>query len=409
MNRKTFKIAVRAFPPFESAMEKFWRSFTAETGCDLELEMVPMDLHPLYDALFTREELKNGTWDVAHIVTDWIAEAYDTHSLVDLRSAIDTDPPEEYPQGWSSSLLGQQDFGDALIGLPFHDGPECLIYRTDLFEDPDEQAAFEKRYGRPLTCPATWDEFLDVAHFFHRPEDNLYGTVFAAYPDGHNTVFDFVLQLWTRGGEFLTPEDAVVLNTPEAKRAMVFYRAVLNDPHAVHPHCAEFDSVQSGMAFARGEIAMMVNWFGFAAMCETIADSKVKGKVDIAAIPHDPGSKSASLNVYWLYTVAQGSPHRDTAYRFIRHCIGRKNDKLLTLEGGIGCRLSTWEDPEVNREIPYYHRLSDLHEHARELPRKSNWSKYAGVLDRVVIEVINSDKPVDLIMNEGQEKVNKLQ
>jgi hypothetical protein len=45
------------------------------------------------------------------------------------------------------------------------------------------------------------------------------------------------------------------------------------------------DSVQSGLVFASGEVAIMVNWFGFAAMSETLADSKVKGCIDIAQIP----------------------------------------------------------------------------------------------------------------------------
>ena len=50
----------------------------------------------------------------------------------------------------------------------------------------------------------------------------------------------------------------------------------------MHPDCREMDSVKSGLAFAAGEVAMMVNWFGFAAMCEMIPESRVKGRVDVA-------------------------------------------------------------------------------------------------------------------------------
>ena len=35
----------------------------------------------------------------------------------------------------------------------------------------------------------------------------------------------------------------------------------------------------TGIAFSQGEAAMMINWFGFAAMCEVDENSKVKGKI----------------------------------------------------------------------------------------------------------------------------------
>ena len=108
-------------------------------------------------------------------------------------------------------------FDDIVLGLPYHDGPECLIYRTDLFEDPDEQARYLAQHGQPLNVPRTWDEFQQVARFFQRPETDLYGTVFAAYPDGHNTVYDFCLQLWTRGGELFDEQGKWNLQTEEAE------------------------------------------------------------------------------------------------------------------------------------------------------------------------------------------------
>ena len=42
-----------------------------------------------------------------------------------------------------------------IYGLPFHDGPECLIYRKDLFENENEKLAFKKVYGRELAPPRT--------------------------------------------------------------------------------------------------------------------------------------------------------------------------------------------------------------------------------------------------------------
>lgn len=382
-----------------------WEAYQRETGCELEMEAVPMDLPGLHEAILGKDGLKNGDWDIALVNTDWIAEAHADEAVEDLGPYLGANPPDDYPQGWPDSLLGLQQFGEQTLGLPFHDGPECLIYRKDLFEDPQERQRYEQRFGRPLRPPETWDDFRSTASFFHRPECSLYGAVFATYPDGHNTVFDFCLQVWTRGGELTGPDGQVRIDTPAARAGMAFYREILGDRQAVHPDCAGFESVKAGMAFARGEAAMMVNWFGFAAFCEVDRESMVKGKVDITHVPRGNGGENASLNVYWMYTIGSGSRHKQEAYDFIRFALSKANDKLLTLEGGIGCRISTWKDEEINKTVPYYYRLEELHQKARTLPRVPGWSGVASVIDKVVLEVMNSITPVEEILKKGQDKL----
>jgi multiple sugar transport system substrate-binding protein len=151
----TIRIAVRQFGPFETALQKLWDSFCAETGCQLQAEMVPMDLEVLHKALLEDNGLQNGDWDIAHINTDWLFEAWTTGALENLQPYIDQNPPDDFLQGWSPSLLGRQQFDNGIAGLPFHDGPECLIYRKDLFEDEEEQQRFQQQHGKPLVVPQT--------------------------------------------------------------------------------------------------------------------------------------------------------------------------------------------------------------------------------------------------------------
>lgn len=403
-----FRIAVRQFGPFESAMAKLWASFCQETGCQLAVEMVPMDLHQLYASLLPEKGLLNGAWDVAHINTDWLPEAHAAGALENLAPFINENPPADFLQGWSPSLLGMQQYGDAVVGLPFHDGPECLIYRKDLFESAQEQAAFQQQHSRPLQVPETWEEFQTVARFFQRPADNLYGFVAAGFPDGHNTVFDFCLHLWTRGGQLVDAQGQVHIDSAAAAEGLAFYQQLLQDATAGHPQTMQYESVAAGQAFARGEAAMMVNWFGFAAVCDVDATCPVRGRVDIARIPHGAGGQSASLNVYWLYAIGAGSQHKALAYDFLRFATRPENDKLLTLEGGIGCRLSTWHDPEINALVPYYHKLELLHQQAESLPPKANWAQIASIIDEVVLQAINTDTPVAELLAQGQRKINAL-
>ena len=402
-----FRVAIRRFGPFETAIQKQWADFQQATGCPLRLEHESLDLNPLADTLFTQGGLKDGTWDIAFIVTDWLADAVASGDLCDLAPAMRANPVPDYPEGWVPALTGMQQFGDAIYGLPYHDGPECLIYRTDLFADPVEQAAFAARFDYPLDVPRTWEEFQDVARFFTRPDQGLYGTVFAAFPDGHNSVYDFCLQLWSRGGALHDATGRPTLSTPEAAAALDFYRSIVIDRTVTPPGQEEIDSVRGGELFATGSVAMMVNWFGFAAVCEQ-PGSPVKGKTGVTTLPSAAGFPPASLIVYWLLAVAAGSPHPHVAYAFARHCCTPAMDKLTTLEGGIGCRLSTWSAPEVNALIPFYADLARLHEGTRTLPRSRALPELNHLIDEAVQAAIYTNEPSEAILRRAEQRVSEL-
>ncbi|MBJ2126076.1 extracellular solute-binding protein [Flavobacterium sp. IB48] len=402
------RIAVRKFDPFESTLRKLWDAFSLQNNIKIEAEIVALELHDLYETTISDKGLKEGKWDIAHINTDWIYDAANENAVLNLFPLIGENPPENYPFGWHKSLLHLQKLSNGIFGLPFHDGPECLIYRKDLFENETEKENFKKQFGYELATPKTWQEFAEIATFFNRPEQNLYGAVFANYPDGHNMVFDFCLQLWTRGGSLLNNKNQIDIHNEAAIKALDFYRKMVNDATAVHPKSREFGSVEAGLAFAEGQAAMAINWFGFASMAEVIEESKVKGKIDITSLPSDPGHKTASLNVYWLYTIGSGSKHQKLAYDFLRFATTPESDKLLTTEGGIGCRKSTWKDEEINTLIPFYHKLEMLHENALTLPQTPIWPKVAELIDGTVLKAIETDISSDILLEETQKKIREL-
>ncbi|MEG1228962.1 MAG: extracellular solute-binding protein, partial [Flavobacterium sp.] len=383
-------------------------AFCLKNNIQIDVEMVPMELHDLYEKTITKKGLKKGKWDIAHLNTDWIFDAANEKAVLDLTSFISQNPPQNYPDGWHKSLLHLQQIKNGTFGLPFHDGPECLIFRKDLFENPTEKENFKKQFGYELFPPKTWEQFTQIATFFNRPESNLYGCVFANYPDGHNMVFDFCLQLWTRGGSLLDNNNQININHNQAVEALDYYRTIVSNADAVHPGSKNFGSVEAGMAFAEGQAAMAINWFGFASMCEVIDESKVKGKVDITELPFKADCKTASLNVYWLYTIGTGSKNQQLAYDFLRFATTAESDKLLTTEGGIGCRKSTWNDAEINKTIPYYHKLEMLHENALTLPQTPIWPKVTEFIDQMVLKAIETEIPSRILLEITQHNIEKL-
>jgi multiple sugar transport system substrate-binding protein len=398
------RIAVREFADFENALAEEIAIYCAQHP-EVEFEAVPLDLHKLHGEMFEKNGLRSGAWDIGYLSTDWLAEAVEEKAVEELTPYLQQKPVADWPGGWARSIVEPLMFGDKLYTLPWHDGPECLIYRRDLFEDAGEREKFRNQYGYELNPPATWKEFSDSARFFTRPAENLYGTLFAAFPDGHNTLYDFALQLWSRGGEFEDKDGNAVLDTPEAAAALDFYRNAIRDASMCYPGAEDFDSTRSGDVVLSGAIAMMVNWFGFAARCDR-PGSPLRGKIAIAPIPADAGKPAASLSVFWTLGIGTGSKNKQAAYDFIHFLTQPEMDLGIVKHGTVGVRLSTWRDAEVQKEIPAYAKIEEISLGARKLPRSRNLPVFAGILNDVAMEALRTDEPSAAILARGQARID---
>jgi multiple sugar transport system substrate-binding protein len=392
----TLRVAVRRFEPFERAIALQFQDFANATGLDARIEVVAMDLNPLHAALIGQRGLLTAHWDVAFLSTDWIAEVQALGLVEDLRPWLARQPIPDFPDAWSPSLLGLQDFAGGFWGMPYHDGPQCLIYRRDLLD------------AAGLTVPTTWDEFHAAARRLHDPAHGVSGTVLALFPDGHNGFYDFCIHLWSRGGAPFDAGGRPSLTTGAAVAALDFIRALAADAAAVAPGLASIDSVKSGLMFCEGRVALMTNWFGFAAFGETWADSRVAGRIDVAPLPVAPGVAPVSLNVFWVLAIAAGSARKALAWDFLRHCAIAPMDRLTTLQGAIGVRRSTWSDPGVNATVPYSRKLDTLHACARQLPAHPRLSGIASVIDAMVGRAVATARPSAELLAEAQARIAAL-
>ncbi len=185
-DRTRLHLVGRAFVGFERALAAQAAAFEqAHPGVEVVRRFrEPQDL---YDSTVAHAELASGAIDVTLTLTDWLPEAMRRGLLAPLDPLLEADPPQDWPEGWPPSLRGlQRDAAGQTYALPYHDGPMMFIYRRDLFDEPREQAAFQARYGQPLRPPETWSEYLRIARFFTRPDQNMYGAVAAGLNDAHN-------------------------------------------------------------------------------------------------------------------------------------------------------------------------------------------------------------------------------
>ena len=263
----------------------------------------------------------------------------------------------------------------------------------------------------PFEVPRTWEEFHAAARRLHSPQHGRYGTALALFPDGHNGFYDFCIQVWSRGGEPFGADGRPQLCSRAAAEALEFLRRLAGDAAAIAPGARDLDSVKSGLLFCEGKVALMANWFGFAALGER-CDESVKGCVEVAPLPRGTGEgregRSVSLNVFWVLALASGSRQKDLAWSLMRHIATAPMDKLTTLEGAIGVRRSTWADPEVNRLIPFFHKLEVLHEHARELPAHSRLADISHVIDDLLARATGTSQPVDRLLRDAQARIETI-
>jgi multiple sugar transport system substrate-binding protein len=399
----TIRILLRDFSDFESALAAEIAAFhRAQSEIRVEPEVVT--LHQLYAAWFSPGGLREGRWDLGFLVTDWLAEAMEDGLLEDLTPWMRRQPLADWPEGWARSIVEPVCFGDAVSSLPWHDGPECLIYRRDWFEDPAEQAEFRKEYGYDLAAPRTWKEFADIARFFTRPAERRYGTLFAAYPDGHNTLYDFALQLWSRGGSLLDAASRASVASREAVNALDFYRAAVRDHGMCHPDSQELNSTHSGDVFLEGGVALMVNWFGFAARCER-KGSSLAGKAAIAPIPANRDGHPISLSVFWTLGLARASQNKSAAWEFLRFVARPEVDLARAEYGTVPVRLSSWRDGELQRRAPCYARIEEISLGARRLPRSRNLAAFAEIVDLMVVEALTTNEPSEEILRRAQQRI----
>ena len=399
----TLRIALRNYADFENALDEEARLFEA-LHPGIHVELVSTSIRELHQTAIKEGGLRDGHFDLALLVTDWLAEGMDAGALEDLHAWQKRVPIPAWPDGWARSLVQPLLFGGKLSSLPWHDGPECLVYRSDLFDDAARRGAFLAQFGRELAPPVTWQEFEETARFFTDPGAHLYGTVFAAFPDGHNTLYDFALQLWSRGGELLDGQGRPQLTTPQAIEALDFYRRVVRDSALCHPRSRELDSTQSGDLFLAGEVAMMANWFGFAARASR-AGSPLAGKAAIAPIPTG-GGPSVSLSVFWALAMGSGSRNKELAWTFLRFIATPENDLRMTRHGTVGVRLSTWRDPELQARIPVYQEIEAISLGARQLPTGPQMAAFASIVDAVMTRALGTNDATLAILEAAQSAID---
>ncbi|MCA1490600.1 sugar ABC transporter substrate-binding protein [Ensifer sp. NBAIM29] len=298
--------------------------FTAETGIEVKFTVVP------YQGVFDKfsAEIASGSsaFDVVTIDVVWNAK-FASH-VEDLSPLFTDAVRKDLPP----ALLADAEVGGKMIGMPAWANAEIVFYRKDLFEKPEEQKAFQDKYGYPLAPPKTWQQWRDMAKFFTRDTDGDGKTDFW----GTDTIGTFseewmahVLQAGSPG-VILDKDGKVIIDNEAHKKALEFYIAPRCTDQSVPANVNEIGWGEAQNLFYQGKTAMMKFWAHAYKM--TPADSKVSRKVGVAPmLAGDAGI--AAIPGPWYNVVPSTSQHKDAAKKFMAFAIA---NNALGIEAPLG-------------------------------------------------------------------------
>ncbi|MDB5058575.1 MAG: sugar transporter substrate-binding protein [Chloroflexi bacterium] len=307
--------------------------FKKELGIDLKLDSMPYNA--LQQKVFAELASSSSYYDIIIVDTPWMPAL--THkiqpltdyvlnkqlsgSLLDLQDFIskvfyDTavyHPDRSYlhfPSTGTIDPAAIKHAGFDIFGLPIQANALTMSYRKDLFNDSANKAAFKSKFGRPLTVPTTWSEFKQVATFFTRPGQRLFGTtLMAGTGDWATDDFKSLLASWGGDGHLVNDKFQPAFNSAAGVAALTYYADLINTSKVTPPGVTSFSWDEAASTFDAGLTAMSMNYHTEA------LNSNVKGTLDYAMVPH--GVSAGPHFGTWMLSVNPYSKNREWAYQGI--------------------------------------------------------------------------------------------
>ncbi|HYD02976.1 MAG TPA: extracellular solute-binding protein [Alphaproteobacteria bacterium] len=301
-SEKSLTIFWAEWAPAES-MEILLKDFTAETGIKAEIKVVPWS--DFQDETFRVLESKSADFDLVIGDSQWLGRGAVGGHYIELTKFVQENKLDESMLPLTVKAYGEYPRGsERYYAIPAEADAMGWAYRQDLFEDPEEKAAFKAKYGYDLAVPETWYQVRDIAEFFHRPEQGFYGI---GIPTGvpHDPITMGVQNvLWAWGGSLGDNEYKVEghLNSPESVEGLEFYKELyqFTPPGFENAYYTEAQNM-----FVQGKIPMFFTYIGFFPDLERAELNPYANVTNYFIMPAGPegrvislGGQGLSLNSY---------------------------------------------------------------------------------------------------------------
>lgn len=206
-----------------------------------------------------------------------------------------------------------------VYGITYDGDVKLLHYRHDLATDPKEREGFKAKYGYDLNVDdMTWEQFLDVARWFQRPDKDFYGDAEIA---GFLAGWFFRDRYMGMGGHYFDYDTMKAFPKPEicikAAQHVLDTVATASPPEA---KSYEFEDARNQI-IVNNRVMFVAQWPDVWKWANDAKLSKAVGKVWVAEMPgflkdgkvvHRP-----ELNGGRILTVNKASKAKEAAYKVL--------------------------------------------------------------------------------------------
>jgi multiple sugar transport system substrate-binding protein len=325
------------------------------SGVDLVVDILPFN--DLLAKLTTMCSAGSDEYEAMWLDGPWYGSFVDPGCLELLDPYIKNDPEEISMDTFPIRTVAYQAVrGDHIWIIPEFHAVGMFSYRKDLFDDPENQAQFKEKYGRDLTVPETWEEYLETAQFFTRPDEQLWGANHR-YGSPNNIIADLLIGFaYSRGAELFDGNFEPTLDTQEWRDAAGFFLSkefLATQPPGVESFTFA-DVIQNMM---QGKVAMYTteNW-----AIPTLKDPSISPNADNTEFAVVPGWQNPEGQIQrgtmigaGGYAINSQSNNKDAAWDYLKFLLGKTNAPKVTEDGGWAIRTTQYTDPAVLEKFPY--------------------------------------------------------
>lgn len=347
------------------------------TGASIQIDMFP---YPgLIDKIVIEASANQPSYQLMWVDSPWVGVLGESGALLDLTDLVLRDADEIHLDDIVPIQLQENTWQGRLLAFPAAGMIWHQNYRKDLFEHPDEAAAFEKRYGYPLAPAKTWDEYIDIAEFFTRSagetlagevlEKDFYGNAQAFSRVAGAITHDFFPIMRSFGGQYWDPNTGLcAMDGPEAVAAAEVMKRLV--PFNPPDYLGLMWDIRTGY-MERGEVAQSSYW-SVRTVRLTNPDEAVLptiGEAGYAPSPTGDGKPQKTMTGALSFGINSKASkiEQEAAWEFIKWGTSRDIMRRFANEGsGVSqFHVSILSDSSLQKRYPYYEVLLETQDNAQ--------------------------------------------
>jgi multiple sugar transport system substrate-binding protein len=333
-------------------LQELVNEYQSESGITVRVETVPWP--DFQTKAFTEFNAQGSAYDLVVGDSQWLGAGSTGGHYVELTDFVAANKLTEVMAPATMKWYSEYPAASGRYwSVPLEGDALGWAYRKDWFENPDEMANFKAKYGYDLAVPTTFQQLLDIAEFFTRPEQNMYGAATYTMNAGDAIVMGVENSVFAYGGSFgdyATYKVTGELNSANSVKALEDYRKLYTfNP----PGSGNSFFVETNTALAQGLVAMSMNYFAFFPSLVNEATNPHAANTGFFANPKGPnGDDFAALGGQGISVVSY-STQQEEAFKFLEWFIKRETQERWAALGGYTCHAELLASEAFRNATPY--------------------------------------------------------